>query len=182
MHSVSLRGILFHGCREGAVLVPYSDGDYLSIGFGHNGPGVKADLKLSSLREAWDLLVLDIRKREPMLNKLLGDIGVLQHEYDALMSLMYQGGRDNLEAVLHWLAKGDRRGALHEWLDQDTNAKNKHLEGLEKRRVREMCIFEAEEYGDLSWVPLWVSGDPHDPKNPPVKYYLKPEDLPNVNL
>lgn len=155
---VSRSGIVFIAQREALVTHSYQDGDWYSVGFGHNGPEVKKDLVVS-VAEAVALLVNDIRAREPIVSYALLGPPVAQHEYDAIFSGYYQSGSDLLKDVAAKIKAGDRYGAIAKLISHNTNAKGEYMPGLAKRRWREARIFHDADYGDLSKIKFY-DGNP----------------------
>lgn len=157
--NISPKGIAFIAAREACVLVAYQDGEWLSVGFGHNGPEVKPDKRITVF-EAVRLLVDDVRAREPIVNHAL-KAEVAQHEYDALFSGYYQSGSDLLRDVAAQLNKGDRDEAMAALVSHNRNAKGDFMFGLAKRRWLELQIFAKADYGDLRFVKLY-EGNPRE--------------------
>jgi len=167
-------GIWFIARREGLVLTAYRDGAHYSIGFGTNSPSYKEGDTVT-VPLAFKLLTEGIRDRERLLNVRL-KVPVKQHQYDALMSLLYQAGRDDLEAVLEYVNAGDIEGASEEFLEHGVNAKGEEMPGLVKRRQFEKDMFDGKGYGELNPIPYW-SGNPRKTKM--KQYYIQPQDLPD---
>jgi lysozyme len=168
----SRKGALFIAQREALVLEAYQDGRHLSIGFGWNSQHLRPGDK-TTVQESFKRLREDIALREPAVNKAL-KVDVAQHQFDALMSLYYQGGSDGLDAVVAHVNREDWQEAAREFLEWDTNAAGARMEGLLKRRGLEVGMFLAAEYGDLRHVKLWRK-DPR--KTKPRLYRVKPGDI-----
>lgn len=172
---VSRNGILFHGRREGLALGAYQDGKHMSIGFGSNKPGLRQGDTIG-VPEAFKDLVQNIRDRERLLNTLL-KVDVKQHQYDALSSLLYQAGRDDLEPVVALVNKGEIEEAAKEFIKHDVNAKGEHLPGLLARRFREANLFYTGEYGDINPIPYW-QGNPRAAGVKQNWYTVTEKDIP----
>lgn len=172
---VSRDGILFHARREGLALGAYQDGKHMSIGFGSNKPGLRQGDTIT-VPEAFKDLVQNIRDRERLLNVLL-KVDVKQHQYDALSSLLYQAGRDDLEPVVKLVNAGKIEEAAKEFLEHDVNAKGEHLPGLLARRFREANLFYTGEYGDINPIPYW-RGNPRAAGVKQERYHVTEKDLP----
>lgn len=166
-------GLLFIAQREALVTVSYQDGQHFSIGFGSNDPALKHGDEIT-VAEAFRRLKTDVATRELVVDRLL-KIPVRQHEWDALMSLYYQGGSDGLRAVVKLLNESKRQEAADEFLQWDKNAAGEHKPGLLRRRERERLMFMHGVYGDnLLTLPMW-RGNPKT--TPREEYHVQEEDL-----
>lgn len=172
---VSRNGILFHGRREGLALGAYQDGKHMSIGFGSNKPHLRQGDTIT-VPEAFRDLVRNIKDRENILNKML-KVDVKQHQYDALLSLLYQAGTDDLKPVVDLVNAGDIEGAAREFLEHDVNQAGDHLPGLLARRFREANLFYTGEYGDINPIPYW-QGNPRAAGVKQNWYTVTEKDLP----
>lgn len=179
--------------REGIVLAPYRDGNGWSVLAGHYlGDGKfppKGSNKEFSIQEALQQIVIDVNERAKIVNKYL-KVPIKQEQFDALLTLYYQGGRDGLKAVTDIINNRDvndpqsvlssNREALREMLQWDTDAAGHHLEGLLKRRGLEVSMYIAGEYGEGK-VPYWTKVNPETgkPRMTDVEWYdLKLEEIP----
>lgn len=169
-------GVLFIAQREALVLRAYRDGIHHSIGFGSNDPALKPGDEIT-VAEAFRRLKTDIATRELVVDRML-KVPVKQHEWDALVSLYYQGGSDGLRAVCKLLNAGKHQEAADEFLKWGTNAKGEPMAGLLRRREREREMFLRASYGDdLMTLPMW-RGNPRT--TPREEYHVQEEDLVDV--
>lgn len=175
----SRNGRLFIACREAIVEVPYKDGTHLSLGCGHNGPDVLPGDRCTP-QEALAWLAADIAARERDINRLL-KVAVAQPQYDALSSFHYnRGNRDfaypvvGTETIIEAVNSGDMAEIKRLWPTFDTNQAGVQMDGLKKRRIAELAMFQTGDYGQLSQIPWW-KGDPHT--TPRFEYVVAPSDL-----
>jgi lysozyme len=162
---LSLRGGLFIACREAMVLTAYQDGEHLSIGMGDNDPRLRPGDTIT-VPEALIRFRKAIGSRLTLVNRAL-KVPVLQHEFDALFSGYYQSGTDLLRDVAEAVNAKDRPAIAAAYLKHDTNAKGVRMDGLLKRRAREICLHLTGEYGALDRIPFW----PGDPKKTRMEFY-----------
>jgi GH24 family phage-related lysozyme (muramidase) len=143
------------------VLVAYSDGHHFSIGFGHNDPALTAASTITA-EDAWALFAKDLIPREDAVNAML-KIPVEQHQFDACVSLYYQGG-NKLRVVADLINAGNIPEAMAMQLsfNRDYTHSEFHL-GLAKRRLAEVTMFMTADYGDLSKMKLFAA----DPRTTP---------------
>ena len=158
----------FMARREGIVTIVYRDGKGYSIGCGHYlGENPTEDQLAEQIteRKALEMLREDIEKRLDPVNAAL-TVPVSQSQFDALVSLYYQGGSDGLAAVTEVINQRNPDDAANclandklacaEILCWDTSADGTHMRGLFARRAREVAVYGAAEYGsDLDAIPLW---------------------------
>jgi lysozyme len=182
--------------REGIVLALYRDGNGWSILAGHYlGDGSKPPKKINktidiSIEGALKQAVIDTNERAKIVNTYL-KVPIKQEQFDALLTLYYQGGSDGLKAVTDIVNNRDindpqsvltsNREALREILQWDTDAAGHHLEGLLKRRGLEVAMYIAGEYGQGK-VPYWTKVNPETgkPVMADVEWYdLKLEEIPS---
>lgn len=171
--------------REGIVLVPYRDGKGFSIGCGHYlGEMAKPPKIEITVKQAVQKVLPHLVERADAVRKAI-KVPVAQCQFDALMDLYYQGGRDGLEASCIHLNNrnpADKASCLAsdqatviEMLRWDTSADGTHMAGLLKRRGRDVAMFLAEEYGsDLDLVPAWKTVDPATYKPQPKDMFFVP--------
>jgi len=169
----SRNGILFIARREALVLVAYQDGVHRSIGFGSNSETLKEGDTIT-VKGAFALLRKDIEEREKRIEGLLKR-SLKTHQWDALMSLHYQSGNRYLPAIAALLNAKQDVTALELWLLCDRNLAGQRLDGLHKRRVLEVKLFQNGEYGELSPIPFW-RGNPRSTKR--EEYEVRDADLP----
>ena len=184
IRKASRLGVLFKCRREGR-----SHGAYLddstgqgrhSAGYGHQGPDVeRGGIYSSEQIDAW--LKEDVEAREKDLNAHLDKRGIepTQQQYDALLSRYYQGGTDDLTAILDaWpqlMQKGKRCAFNRWWLEHCRNAKGERLDGLQDRGLMELLVFWRGDYGDVNNIPYW-NGNPTG-KKPDGIYQVTPSDV-----
>jgi lysozyme len=129
----------FEGCR----LKPYQDAvGVWTIGYGHTGPGTK-NMQLHNVAEAKALLAKDLKRYEEMVRRLVR-VSLTQHQFDALVSAVYNLGpiviTDSQSTLArHLNAKHFARAANH-FLDWD-RAGGQVLSGLLRRRKAERALF-----------------------------------------
>jgi GH24 family phage-related lysozyme (muramidase) len=190
--NLSPLGAHFVVAREALVLVPYRDGwmrdpkdatkqvERWSIGAGslakHGG-----QTKPISVKKAFQQFRKAVRSREQEVRWALGirvfslpPVPVLQHHYDAVFSLYYQGGSDGLKAVAAHVQAGHMIEAANEFLRWDQDAAGINRTGLFARRQLERNLFLTGDYGKLNPVKLW-RGDPRTTQ--PELYDVTAEDL-----
>lgn len=176
MMRISRNGLLFIARREALVLSAYPDGPHMSVGFGHNSALLKPGDTIT-VKQAFDQLKLDMAEREADIAKALAPgVSLTQQQFDALMSLHYQSGFRYLPAIMHFINQGHVDLAMHLWPECDHNKAGEKLEGLHKRRLLELAVFTAGDYGELSPIPFW-RGDPRDKRIVRESYDVKEDDL-----
>jgi len=126
---------------EGFSSTPYKDvGGRLTIGYGHL---IKKGENFSRItfKEAEDLLRKDLKEAEDAVTKNV-TVSLLQHQYDALVSFVYNLGGRRLASstLLKKLNSGDVKGAANE-LPRWCNDSGKPVEGLRQRRLYEQNLF-----------------------------------------
>jgi len=142
--ATSAKGITAIKTFEGFREVPYEDvGGVLTVGYGHTG---KKACKRISKEEAEKLLIEDVRDAEACINKFV-TASLLQHEFDALVSLIYNigAGAFKKSTLLKKLNTNAKYDAANEFLRWDI-ADGKKLTALNKRRRSERRMFLASEY------------------------------------
>jgi GH24 family phage-related lysozyme (muramidase) len=168
----SLQLARFVARREGIVTVPYRDGDGYSIGAGHF-MGKKPTRQSITAKEAVKLVLPHLKERAPFVSNLL-TVPIQQHQFDAILDLYYQGGKDGLvgddklglSGVIKIINARDPKDPLSvlasdretakEILNWDMSADGTHMPGLLKRAGRRVAIYTAADYGsDLDLIPMW---------------------------
>ncbi len=130
---------------EGLELESYQDiAGIWTIGYGHTGPEVGPDQRLSA-REAEALLRHDLVSREKSVSRLTR-VGINQNEFDALVSFVYNVGIGAYErsTARRRLNRGDRMGAADAltWFNKATvNGVLREVLGLSRRRSAEKALF-----------------------------------------
>ena len=139
--NISQAGINFIKKHEGFRSCRYQDAaDVWTIGYGHAGWAAKK-YKCIKPRFAEKLLRDDLATAERAVNRLV-DANLLQHEYDALVSFVYNVGESAFarSTLLKKVNDYNFRGASHEfkkWI----YAGGKKNKGLRKRRYEERKVF-----------------------------------------
>lgn len=155
----SWNGIKFICRREALVTVAYHDGDNrdgspkYSIGFGSQFPQVFPGDTIS-IDDAFARMVRHVRDNDKTIDRLL-KVPVSQSEWDAMASLYYQKGFAALKAVTDLFnARVPSSIAILELSKWHSN-----IDGLAKRRVREMAMAVDGYYGNIETYLLF-DGDP----------------------
>lgn len=134
---------------ESLRTVAYDDGvGVWTVGYGHT-KGVLPGMKITRT-QAEDWFRADVRTAEGAL-RLGVKVPLTQHEYDALVSLVFNIGGGNfakstLRAVLNELRYEDAGEQILRW----TRAGGKVLEGLKRRRNAEYILFSQGQYPKAS--------------------------------
>jgi lysozyme len=170
--SVSRNGVLFTGCREAIVLVPYPDGPNLAIGCGHNSAAVRPGDRIT-VKDALALLKRDLAALEPRLNKEL-KAPVSQQQFDCLADLNFNTGNRFVWQAVKLINDGKADEVPAFLMTCDYNLAGEHKAGLLKRRMLEIAVYTHCDYGQLDPLLCWA-GDPHTTK--PTSYYLQPGDI-----
>ncbi len=140
--------------EEGVRYDVYRDvAGYPTVGVGHF---VLPEDNLSlgdtiSHERAMELLEQDLRKAEKGVQKLVGDLPINQHEFDALVDLVFNVGEgtvsDRKSPKLNAaIESGDYDGIAEEL--EYTTAKNRIARGLVYRSERRSQIFMNADYSD----------------------------------
>lgn len=128
----------FEGCR----LKAYWDVNGYSIGYGHHGPDVTKDMKITQ-QQAVDFLKKDVSRFEKAVNDLPYEWN--QNQFDALVDFAYNCGTGNL---LKLTAKNTR--SIPEISNKITaycKAGGVALSGLVNRRRAEQRLFNKPVEG-----------------------------------
>ena len=141
----------FEGCRLTAYRCAAGK---LTIGYGHTGPDVKADMVITQ-DQAIELLNRDLERFENDVMDLVA-VPINQGQFDALVSFAFNAGSDiDLDKIaeglgdstlLRLLNAGDYSGAADQFLRWN-KAGGRILQGLVRRRAAERLLF----LGDDSW-------------------------------
>lgn len=168
--------------REALVLESYQDGwkdkartiPKYSIGVGTSDPDLKPGDKIE-VHEALARFKDGVGERAKYISKLL-KVPIKQNQFDALLSLYYQGGNLKLRPVIKLINDGKMNQAARKFSDPKmaTDEHGAYSEGLVKRRFKERLIFEFGSYGPLSEAKLY-RGHPRTTK--PEIFTIKDEDL-----
>lgn len=123
----------FEGCRLHAYKAVPTE-QYYTIGYGHYGPDVRADMKIT-FSMAEEYLKKDLVRFENAVNKT--GLTLDQNQFDALVSFTYNCG----EGSLKMLIKGRTINQIGDALLLYNKSGGKVLEGLNRRRRKERELF-----------------------------------------
>lgn len=124
----------FEGCRLTAYK-PVAAEKYYTIGWGHYGADVTANMKISQER-ADELLTEDLKKFEDRVNGT--GLTLTQNQFDALVSFTYNCGAGNLSSLVKNRSLNEIADAM---LLYNKGADKKVLPGLVERRKLERNLF-----------------------------------------
>lgn len=124
----------FEGCRLTAYK-PVAAEKYYTIGWGHYGADVAANMKISQER-ADELLNEDLKKFEDRVNGT--GLTLTQNQFDALVSFTYNCGPANLQSLVKNRSLNEIADAM---LLYNKGADKKVLPGLVERRKLERNLF-----------------------------------------
>ncbi len=126
----------FEGCRLTAYK-PVQTEKYYTIGYGHYGPDVKRDMKISKA-QAEAYLIADCQKFADYVdNKAYVPIALNGNQRDALISFTYNCGPSNLKK----LCAGRTADQIAAKIPAYNKAGGKVLNGLTRRRKAEQILF-----------------------------------------
>ncbi len=140
--------------EEGVRHIVYRDvAGYPTVGVGHllrPGDGLQVGDRISDA-QARAFLDADLRIAEDAARRLLGDLPVHQHEFDALVDLVYNVGAGNVSAeesprLNEAIAMGDYEAIAAEL--EYTRAGGEYARGLDHRSQRRMQMFRQASYED----------------------------------
>ena len=140
--------------EEGVRHTVYRDvAGYPTVGVGHlvrPGDGLAVGDRISEA-QARAFLDADIRSAEAAARELLGGLPVHQHEFDALVDLIYNVGPGNVSPqespnLNRAIAEGDYEGIATEL--EYTFAGGAYARGLDHRSERRMQMFRQAAYED----------------------------------
>lgn len=140
--------------EEGVRHTVYRDvAGYPTVGVGHlvrSGDGLRVGDRISD-RQARAFLDADLRGAEAAARDLLGDLPVFQHEFDALVDLIYNVGPGNVSAAKsprlnRAIAAGDYEAIASEL--EYTHAGGAYARGLDHRSERRTQMFLQASYDD----------------------------------
>jgi lysozyme len=120
-----------------------------TIGVGHligDGKSLPADWNRTFTAEEIDgLLKSDLRRFELGVHKMLPNVPLRQHEFDALVSFCFNLGLGCFQrsTLRQALLRGDKKAAM-ESLVKYCRAGGKILRGLQTRRLDERALFEGK--------------------------------------
>ena len=132
----------FESCKLTAYKVDKNE-KYFTIGWGHYGPDVKKDMKISK-DTADKLFRNDIKFFEDCVNNSV-KVKINQSMFNALVSFTYNVGYGNLKksSLLKYVNKSQFRKASNEFKKWN-KCGGKVLNGLVKRRLLEQIEFERQ--------------------------------------
>lgn len=168
-------GIKFICKREALCTVAYKDGKHddgspkYSIGFGSQRPLVLPGDTIT-IDGAFARMIAHVRDNDRDIGRRLKNTVIKQREWDALASLYYQAGVDELKAVAVLLNSGDSVWGILEFAKHHNDNK-----GLAKRRIREMAMACDGYYGDLATYFL-IDGDPDTTTMQAVPFPAQPNE------
>lgn len=126
----------FEGCRLTAYK-PVQTEKYYTIGYGHYGPDVKRDMKISKA-QAEAYLIADCQKFANYVdNKAYVPIALNDNQRDALISFTYNFGAGKLKR----LCAGRTADQIAAKIPAYNKAGGKVLNGLTRRRKAEQTLF-----------------------------------------
>jgi GH24 family phage-related lysozyme (muramidase) len=163
---LSPTGLAFIKQHEGLVLYVYDDlresaGEWnckrpvgtLTIGYGHTADAAgKFDFKCGARiddLQAEDLLVADLKEVEDQVNAALKR-PVTQGQYDAIVSITFNCGRNGLNPVVSRVNRGQTIAAGRTLRSICTTSKGKRLKGLVNRRNAEYAMWNTPPAATLA--------------------------------
>ncbi|MED5102426.1 glycoside hydrolase family protein [Niallia circulans] len=140
---LSNNGLALIKSFEGVRLTAYkavSTEQYYTIGYGHYGPDVKKDMKITQ-SQADAYLKSDVARFEKAVNNNV-KVPINQNQFDALVSFTYNCGEGALQRsdLLKLLNQGKYKEAANQF-DLWNKSGGKVLAGLVKRRAKEKELF-----------------------------------------
>ena len=134
----------FEGCELEAYKCP---ADVWTIGYGHT-KGVVDGMKITK-EEAEQMLIDELHEYENYINKYV-TVALSQHQFDALVSWVYNLGPANLKAstMLKVLNEGQYEevpSQMKRW----NKAGGKTLDGLIRRRQAEAYLFSGKAWFEV---------------------------------
>jgi len=148
--NVSKAGIALIKHHEGVRSRPYRcPANLWTVGVGHligDGKSLPADWNRTFTAEEIDgLLKSDLRRFELGVHKMLPNVLLRQHEFDALVSFCFNLGLGCFQrsTLRQALLRGDKKAAM-ESLVKYCRAGGKILKGLQTRRLDEKALFEGK--------------------------------------
>ncbi len=147
---VSERAIKLIKHHEGVRSRPYRcPANLWTVGVGHligNGKLLPDSYNRTFTKEEIDgLLKSDLRRFELGIHKMLPNVPLRQHEFDALVSFCFNLGLGCFQrsTLRQALLRGDKKAAM-ESLVKYCRAGGKILRGLQIRRLDEKALFEGK--------------------------------------
>ena len=148
--NVSKAGILLIKHHEGVRSRPYRcPANLWTVGVGHligNGKHLPDSWNRTFSQEEIDgILKSDLRRFELGVHKMLPNVPLRQHEFDAIISFCFNLGLGCFQrsTLRQALLRGDKKAAM-ESLVKYCRAGGKILRGLQIRRLDEKALFEGK--------------------------------------
>ena len=148
--NVSKAGILLIKHHEGVRSRPYRcPANLWTVGVGHligNGKSLPDSWNRTFTETEIDgILKSDLRRFELGVHKMLPNVLLRQHEFDALVSFCFNLGLGCFQrsTLRQALLRGDKKAAM-ESLVKYCRAGGKILKGLQTRRLDEKALFEGK--------------------------------------
>ena len=148
--NVSKAGIALIKHHEGVRSRPYRcPANLYTVGVGHligDGKTLPPEWNRTFTNEEIDgLLKSDLRRFELGVHKMLPNVPLRQHEFDALVSFCFNLGLGCFQrsTLRQALLRGDKKAAM-ESLVKYCRAGGKILRGLQIRRLDEKALFEGK--------------------------------------
>jgi lysozyme len=140
---IEQRLIIEEGFKDKAYK-PKASEQYLTIGYGHYGPDVKPDMKLSE-EEAKNLLRKDIAERMPEIKKAIKNYDNLSDELKVeIAQSWFRGGIAGSPKTIGLINQGDFKSAATEFLD-NKEYRTTDLAGVKRRMEALASALEKEE-------------------------------------
>ena len=147
--NVSERGIRLIKHHEGIRNRPYRcPAGLWTVGVGHligDGKSLPESWNRTFSKEEIDgILKRDLNRFELGVSKMLPNVRLRQHEFDALVSFAFNLGLGSFQrsTIRQALLRGDKKAAM-ESLIKYCRAGGKILKGLQIRRLDEKALFES---------------------------------------
>ncbi|WP_338244169.1 lysozyme [Aurantiacibacter hainanensis] len=150
--------------EEGVRLTVYRDvAGYPTVGVGHlltPEDGLSVGDRIT-YDQAIEFLEQDLKKAEEGVKRLVGDLPIFQHEFDALVDLVYNVGEGNVSPdqsprLNDAIVQSDYDGIAREL--EYTTAAGKVARGLEYRSERRQSIFMEASYEDPRALEVDING------------------------
>lgn len=132
----------FEGCRLKAYK-PVAAEKYYTIGWGHYGADVTANMTISQ-QQADEILVADLKKFEKAVTKT--GLELNQNQFDALVSFTYNCGAGNLQKLVKNRTHSQIADAM---LLYNKGANKQVLSGLMRRRELERALFLSDDMNEI---------------------------------
>jgi len=132
---------------------PYSDGSgYCTIGYGTNlgfgdcnSLGYPSSTQISE-SDADDMFDSEIEDIEDLINNNININNLTQNQYDALVSLAFNGGFDDVLRMKEYVDSSDHTAVANMIFSYQNDANDKYLPILDKRRRDEIELYFTADY------------------------------------